>query len=42
MTETKHILGRTGPTSFTLAYDTRIQPDKIDVYYQGRLIRSTG
>ena len=42
VTETKHILGRTGPTSFTLAYDTRIQPDKIDVYYQGRLIRSTG
>ncbi|MFF0706678.1 MULTISPECIES: hypothetical protein [Gordonia] len=42
VTETKHIIGRTGPTSFTLNYDTRIQPDKIDVYYQGRLIRSTG
>lgn len=42
VTETKHILGRTGPTSFVLAYDTRIQPDKIDVYYQGKLIRSTG
>ena len=42
VTETRYILGRTGPTAFTLKYETYDQPDKIQVYYQGRVIADTG
>lgn len=39
VTRTRHTLGRTGPTSFVLDYETENVPDKIDVIYQAR--RST-
>ncbi|MXP20131.1 hypothetical protein GIY30_01940 [Gordonia sp. HNM0687] len=42
VTETRHILGRTGPTAFTLDYETVNQPDEIKVFYQGRLVHNTG
>lgn len=41
VTTTKHELGKTGPTSFKLRYDTRNIPDKIEVLYQGRVIHDT-
>ncbi|MFF1554396.1 hypothetical protein ACFVX3_25545 [Rhodococcus erythropolis] len=42
ITSTKHELGRGGPTSFVLGYETENVPDLIEVYYEGRLIHSTG
>ncbi|KQU49527.1 hypothetical protein ASG84_05215 [Rhodococcus sp. Leaf278] len=42
VTETLHELGRTGPTSFVLSYDTVDVPDQIEVFYQGALIHNTG
>lgn len=42
VTETRHTLGRNGPTAFTLDYETVNQPDRIQVFYQGRLIQDTG
>lgn len=42
ITSTKHELGRGGPTSFVLGYETEDIPDLIEVYYEGRLIHSTG
>ncbi|MFT4126822.1 MAG: hypothetical protein QM662_11395 [Gordonia sp. (in: high G+C Gram-positive bacteria)] len=38
----RHELGQAGPTSFVLTYDTETEPDKIDVYYQNKLIKTTG
>ena len=42
VTETRHILGLRGPTSFTLNYDTYDIPDEIRVFYGGRQIYNTG
>lgn len=42
ITETVHLLGRAGPTSFVLSYETENVPDLIDVFYQGGLVASTG
>lgn len=42
VTSTVHQIGRTGPTSFVLSYETYAIPDLIEVFYQGALIRSTG
>ncbi|MGX1776848.1 hypothetical protein ACWIGW_32400 [Nocardia brasiliensis] len=42
VTDTTHELGRGGPLSFALAYETYDVPDKIDVFYQGALVRTTG
>ncbi|GCE38842.1 hypothetical protein Rhow_002366 [Rhodococcus wratislaviensis] len=42
VTETVHQLGRGGPTSFVLSYETYSVPDQIEVFYQGALIHSTG
>ncbi|SUB47474.1 hypothetical protein [Nocardia brasiliensis] len=42
VTDTMHELGRGGPLSFVLAYETYDVPDKIDVFYQGALVRTTG
>lgn len=42
VTETLHELGRTGPTTFVLSYDTIDVPDQIEVFYQGALIHNTG
>nr|WP_202927269.1 hypothetical protein [Gordonia desulfuricans] len=42
VTRTRHTLGRTGPTSFVLDYETENVPDKIDVIYQGKEIYTTG
>jgi len=40
VTRTRHYLGNR-PGSVTLSYNTRIEPDQIDVYYRGRLVSST-
>ncbi|KZF10496.1 MAG: hypothetical protein WBD41_24475 [Rhodococcus sp. (in: high G+C Gram-positive bacteria)] len=42
VTQTNHDLGRPGPNSFVLRYETINIPDIIDVFYQGALIYSTG
>lgn len=42
VTSTNHQIGRTGPTSFVLSYETYAIPDKIEVFYQGALIHNTG
>ncbi|GAB05747.1 hypothetical protein M2359_000379 [Gordonia amarae] len=42
VTTTKHIMGRRGPFSFTIVYDTETQPDRIQVFYQGRQLYNTG
>lgn len=42
VTSTYHDLGRSGPTSFVLTYETVNIPDNIEVLYQGQLIHSTG
>ncbi|MEV0359510.1 hypothetical protein AB0H71_25990 [Nocardia sp. NPDC050697] len=42
ITTTRHELGRSGPTSFVLAYETFAVPDLIEVFYEGSLVRSTG
>ena len=35
-------MGRTGPMSFTLNYNTGTQADRIEVFYQGRRLYNTG
>lgn len=42
VTDTQHELGRTGPTSFVLTYETYAIPDQIEVFYDGRRIHNTG
>lgn len=42
VTQTRHDLGRGGPATFDLRWETRNIPDIIDVYYQGGLVFSTG
>ncbi|MFC3961761.1 hypothetical protein [Nocardia jiangsuensis] len=42
VTTTRHDLGRSGPTSFVLAYETENVPDLIDVFYEGTPVYSTG
>ncbi|NMM87435.1 hypothetical protein B2J88_24260 [Rhodococcus sp. SRB_17] len=42
ITSTKHQIGRGGPTSFVVGYETYSIPDLIEVFYEGRLIQSTG
>lgn len=42
VTQTQHDLGRGGPTSFVLRYETYAIPDLIEVFYQGGLAYSTG
>lgn len=42
VTDTRHELGRSGPTSFVLNYETLSVPDQIDVFYEGNRIHSTG
>lgn len=42
VTTTRHELGRSGPTSFVLAYETEDVPDLIDVFYEGAQVYSTG
>ncbi len=42
VTETTHFLGRPGPTSFVLDYETENIPDDIKVFYQGKVIYDTG
>jgi hypothetical protein len=42
VTETRHILGRTGPALFVLDYETENIPDEIVVIYQGLPIANTG
>ncbi|TSD93624.1 hypothetical protein FOS14_22460 [Skermania sp. ID1734] len=42
VTTTVHNIGRTGPVSFNLTYDTEDVPDLIDVFYEDRQIASTG
>lgn len=41
VTTTDHALGRSGPTSFRLTYDTRSQADRIEVFYEGRLLKDS-
>lgn len=40
VTRTRHYLGNR-PGRVTLTYNTRIEPDQIDVFYRGRLVAST-
>lgn len=40
ITRTRHFLG-SRPGQVTLTYNTRIEPDQIDVFYRGRLVSST-
>lgn len=42
VTETRHLLGTTGPASFVIDYETLNQPDEIVVSYEGREIANTG
>lgn len=42
VTQTLHDLGRSGPASFELRWETLDIPDNIDVFYQGALVFSTG
>ncbi|WP_235916509.1 hypothetical protein [Spelaeibacter cavernicola] len=42
VTETLHQLGRGGPLSFVLSYETYNVPDQIEVFYQGALLYNTG
>lgn len=42
ITVTQHQLGRSGPTSFVLSYETENVPDLIEVFYEGALLHSTG
>lgn len=42
ITDTIHELGRRGPATFTLSYDTENVPDRIVVSYQGRQVYDTG
>ena len=38
ITDTNHQLGRPGPLSFVLSYETVTVPDEIQVYYQGAMV----
>ena len=42
VTTTTHTIGRSGPTSFDLSWDTDYQPDEIVVFYEGVPIANTG
>ncbi|MGV9677280.1 hypothetical protein ACWDSJ_18540 [Nocardia sp. NPDC003482] len=42
VTETIHQLGRSGPTSFVLSYETENIPDMIQVFYEGAQVLNTG
>ena len=42
VTNTKHLMGRPGPLTFTLNYNTGTQADKIDVFYQGKFVGGSG
>lgn len=42
ITQTNHDLGRSGPLSFNISWETYSIPDIIDVFYQGALVFSTG
>ncbi|MFF3228714.1 hypothetical protein ACFYV7_38380 [Nocardia suismassiliense] len=42
VTETAHHLGRPGPASFVLSYETFAIPDQIEVFYQGGRVHNTG
>ncbi|MGZ8177616.1 hypothetical protein ACXVUM_06750 [Williamsia sp. SKLECPSW1] len=42
ITDTIHRLGRRGPATFQLSYDTENVPDRIVVSYQGRQVYDTG
>lgn len=42
ITQTNHDLGRSGPLSFDLSWETWNVPDTIDVFYQGAMVFSTG
>lgn len=42
VTDTVHLIGRGGPTSFLLSYETYSVPDLIEVFYQGGLVATTG
>ncbi|SNT17289.1 hypothetical protein [Rhodococcoides kyotonense] len=42
ITQTNHDLGRSGPLSFGISWETYDIPDVIDVFYQGALVFTTG
>lgn len=42
VTNTLHQLGRSGPASFVLSYETFNIPDDIEVFYQGTRVHDTG
>nr|WP_037158531.1 hypothetical protein [Rhodococcus fascians] len=42
VTQTNHDLGRPGPASFVINYETESVPDVIEVFYQGGLVQSIG
>ncbi|MGJ5671706.1 hypothetical protein QLG13_28055 (plasmid) [Rhodococcus aetherivorans] len=42
ITDTVHQLGRGGPTSFVLSFETYDVPDQIEVFYEGALLHNTG
>ncbi len=42
VTNTTHRLGRSGPASFVLSYETYSVPDDIQVFYEGALVYDTG
>ncbi|HMS76569.1 hypothetical protein [Gordonia sp. (in: high G+C Gram-positive bacteria)] len=42
VTNTRHMMGRTGPMSFTLNYNTGTQADRIEVFYHGKVRADTG
>ncbi len=42
ITDTIHTLGRRGPATFQLSYETYSVPDRIVVSYQGRQVYDTG
>jgi hypothetical protein len=42
VTETRHVLGTTGPASFVLEYETYDLVDEIAVFYDGWQIANTG
>ncbi|WP_024800995.1 hypothetical protein [Nocardia sp. BMG51109] len=42
VTDTVHELGRSGPASFVLSYETESIPDLIQVFYGGAQVYSTG
>lgn len=42
VTSTRHIIGRSGPTSFSLTYRTYTVKDAISVWYEGKRIYNSG